>query len=259
MNKQELIDKAVDEWLKPDATVRVKSHGQVLKVYRITEDSGVRCNDGKCYCRSNLEPHGNGWCNGYKYGVEYETNGKKPDLPDDVLVDIKCEEGSNAWQYNTNLKVSEVLWSRDKYDDSFIPASHFKIIDQRYKPVETAPDTDKQVFIEAPMFKGLPNEKSWHEKGELPPVGWHGEVTWGAKTSWHECVMLPSNRISYNSISGWVVNDVRNLEFVEFRPLKTERERFVEAAIACLTEFKSENQVFGELYDAGFKAPEVVE
>lgn len=33
-----------------------------------------------------------GYINGYKYGVEYPTNGKKPDLPDDVVV-AKIREG----------------------------------------------------------------------------------------------------------------------------------------------------------------------
>src|SRR5690554_515402 len=66
-----------------------------------------------------------GWINGYKWGVEYETNGEKPDLPDGVLVEYKSK-----W----------VGWVR--YDDghdtvenwAWENSTAFKIYDERYKP-----------------------------------------------------------------------------------------------------------------------------
>ena len=176
-----------------------------------------------------------GWINGYKYGVEYETNGKKPDLPDDVLVDIKCEEGANRWQDNTNLKVSGVLWSRDEYDESSIPASHFKIIDQRYKPVEPAP------------------EKSWHEKGGLPPVGAFvdvvGDVQYGAGESNCEVIAHVENcaviRMSYG---------LGCFESHCLKPTKTERELLID--IIASAGNLSDGMLADAILAAGFKAPE---
>lgn len=43
-----------------------------------------------------------GFINGYRWGVEYPTNGKKPDLPDDIYIDVKCEKGTNEWQVMLN-------------------------------------------------------------------------------------------------------------------------------------------------------------
>ena len=55
----------------------------------------------------------------YKYGVEYPTNGVKPDLPDDVVV---CIEG-------------QCCESRDSVDGWDWPRiKSFRIVDDRYKP-----------------------------------------------------------------------------------------------------------------------------
>lgn len=75
----------------------------------------------------------------YEYMKEYECNGVKPKLPDDVFVELKNKH-TERWNLGTPLKVSRVLWSNIK---------EFRIVDERYKP-ETKND--------------------WHEKGELPPV-----------------------------------------------------------------------------------------
>lgn len=64
----------------------------------------------------------------YEYGVEYPTNGVKPDLPDDVLVDFKsCQHGG----YNQfgPMAVNHFRWEY---------SSAFRIVDDRYKPA-TAP------------------------------------------------------------------------------------------------------------------------
>ena len=58
----------------------------------------------------------------YKYGVEYPTNGVKPDLPDDVLVEqfwrgrwLKTVRACGDWR-------------------SWVGTSAFRIVDDRYKP-----------------------------------------------------------------------------------------------------------------------------
>lgn len=60
----------------------------------------------------------------YEYGVEYPTNGQKPDLPEDVLVDIRIDEHD---EMSGRAPVSSwIWWSEWCYS--------FRIVDERYKP-----------------------------------------------------------------------------------------------------------------------------
>src|SRR5690606_18078267 len=73
-----------------------------------------------------------GWVNGYKYGVEYETNGKKPNLPDDILVEFKSvwtgEWESYDEEYGEGYDaVKNWVWEF---------SSGFKIYDKRYAPTD---------------------------------------------------------------------------------------------------------------------------
>lgn len=263
MDKQELMDKSVDEWLKPDATVRVKSHGQLLKVYKITEDSGVRCNDGNYYCRTNLEPHGNGWVNGLKYGVEYPTNGEKPDLPDDVLVE---RQGLNSKTWFSLCSSWAVRWDN---------CSAFRIVDDRYKPKDTESQENKKEnsedLIDFMFNIGIAiansvsrNEWSWHERGELPPVGALvdvvGDVQYGAGEECCEVIAHVENCAVIRMAFGLGCFESRVL-----LPAKTEREKFVEAALKQFdaisekfppTENAALKELYGNMHDAGFKAPD---
>ena len=65
-----------------------------------------------------------GYINGYKYGVEYETNGEKPDLPKDVEVEV----------YSAPLRE----WCKADRVGSWhwFAYSKFRIVDERYKPKE---------------------------------------------------------------------------------------------------------------------------
>lgn len=67
----------------------------------------------------------------YEYGVEYPTNGQKPDLPDDVLVEASDIAGNWAVLM---VKVRRLDWSLIK---------SFRIVDERYKPAETAQEASK--------------------------------------------------------------------------------------------------------------------
>lgn len=62
---------------------------------------------------------------GYRWGVEYETNGEKPELPD---VKVKVCIDKNDWSYASS--VHGFNWDNTKY---------FRIVDERYKPVEAVP------------------------------------------------------------------------------------------------------------------------
>jgi len=68
----------------------------------------------------------------YIYGVEYQTNGQKPDLPGDVLVDF------------TPSRNEPKKWSPDRVDGwNWENSKCFEIVDERYKPAETAKDAPK--------------------------------------------------------------------------------------------------------------------
>jgi hypothetical protein len=65
-----------------------------------------------------------GFVGKYRWGVKYKTDGKRPDLADDVEVDVKGL--AQFWMCNT---VSPVWWAH---------SSSFKITDSRYKPADTS-------------------------------------------------------------------------------------------------------------------------
>jgi hypothetical protein len=94
------------------------------------------------------------------------------------------------------------------------------------------------------------------EINNQPSIGSHLEVTWGNKSMWHECVVLPKNKIAIDRHAGWHVIAWQN-DF-EFRPIKSDREKAIEAAM----EVALSQAYFGEtlsicerfsngLYDAG--------
>jgi hypothetical protein len=66
-----------------------------------------------------------GFINGYRYGVEYPTNGKKPNLADDVVVKTKVND---VWCSGKDC-VAMWIWRF---------AQEFRITDQRYKPQDTS-------------------------------------------------------------------------------------------------------------------------
>jgi len=76
----------------------------------------------------------------YEYMKEYECNGVKPDLPDDVLIQIRCDNHPTLkgdWLYsgsdelpNIPMLVGEMLLE----DGNNNSVTHFRIVDERYKP-----------------------------------------------------------------------------------------------------------------------------
>jgi hypothetical protein len=65
-----------------------------------------------------------GFVGKYRWGVEYATNGKKPDLADDVQVTLTL----NSFNIN-HVAAGDANWSG---------GMKFKITDQRYKPADTS-------------------------------------------------------------------------------------------------------------------------
>lgn len=68
-----------------------------------------------------------GYINGYLWGVEYPTNGERPDLEDGTLVEARYPSGD--WHEDGEDDVFDFLWKA---------FSHFRITDQRHKPADTS-------------------------------------------------------------------------------------------------------------------------
>lgn len=128
MNKQELIDKAVHtlKGVLPscDTGEFIEMHDYICR----------KAQDGSFYPQSvcstpafQQRAKELGYINGYRWGVEYPTNGKKPDLPSDVKCSVK---------FIGNIAFS--LASRSINNWPFDQTSHFKITDERYKPADTS-------------------------------------------------------------------------------------------------------------------------
>lgn len=121
---------------------------------------------------------------------------------------------------------------------------------------------------QAPEFKhgaGVLNlvDDDWHARGELPPVSTQCEWKGLNGGYWVQCEVIDKYQdkemVVFNT--GEYRNcryEILKLDSVEFRPLRTEREKFVEAAIR-VGELRARDgavEVYGRLFDAGFRAPE---
>lgn len=178
-----------------------------------------------------------GYINGYLWGKEYPTNGNRPDLADDVEVWWKNTDNDEAF-----CKVGELHWDWVSH-----PVTQFKITDPRHKPVDEAPDH----IVDA-------NEKvgdSWHERRELPPVGTKC-LCWfdNGRECWHECFVIGSidSEIKNGYLAVSLVGEhERKLVWAnEFRPIKSHREKVIEAAIS-IARGGLTKEMYSALYDAG--------
>ena len=108
------------------------------------------------------------------------------------------------------------------------------------------------------------DKQSWLEKGDLPPVGSFvdvvGEVQYGAGESNCEVIAHVENCAVIRMTWG-----LGCFESHVLRPAKSEREKFVEASLKKFDEISehfppTENaslfKLFGNMFDAGFRAPE---
>ncbi len=132
MNKQGLIDKAVHElgWVYEKSSCGGNDVENYL--WDIGDDLYQRLNRplgflGDFVCtKGEFQQRAKelGYINGYRYGVEYPTNGERPTLPDDTLVSVKDKH----WLHG-HEQIGAWEWSLLKT---------FKILDQRYKPADTS-------------------------------------------------------------------------------------------------------------------------
>jgi len=183
-----------------------------------------------------------GYINGYRWGVEYPTNGKRPDLPDDLLVDrnygYRFEHGQ--------AEVSCVDW---------LGCKSFKITDPRYKPADTS---YLKKVSEAERFGIMPpmniNERcdlnNWHERGELPPVGELCEFRIALSKEYSKCTFVGINSNKNFVIEAYGKYSSYHEGQIEFRPIRTHREKVIEAAIS-IARGGLTKEMYSALYDAG--------
>lgn len=193
-----------------------------------------------------------GYVNGYRWGVEYPTNGKKPDLADDVVI-----------SFSFNGKWKEI----PMYNFALIQGiDKFKITDQRYKPADTS-------YLETPALEPVP-EESWYDYDNqkaiaLPPVNElieaaipHTNGRGEQSVIWIEGFVIAHHKIKENVYSWFVEpgNGFYPPNVLQFRPLdwnrkaEAEKKRVVDAAFeeAITAGCVDFHQWLGRLYDTGY-------
>ncbi len=157
-----------------------------------------------------------GYINGYRRGVEYQTNGQKPDLPDDVL--ITGEYNFLPMEFAVPVEVGNAAWG---------DISKFKITDQRYKPADTS-------YLVSEITESKPNA----ENVSIDPITELRKEFSSLSPAFQKLMQSDFDRL------------IEDME--RFIKDKAEKKRAVDAAFASLSEFNKAHQVLGELYDAGF-------
>lgn len=240
MNKQELLDKAVHEfggkWPLKTAETSVYSAAT-------HKDFGIS------FTKEELQQRASelGYVNGYRYGIEYPTGGKKPDLPDDVIVEFKMPLCMAAF----GVINKHALYLANN--------ASFRIIDERYKPADTS-------YLETPALEPAPQEESWYDYDNqkaiaLPPVG--AECEWKpyapCKADWKKCFVdyIHGEWVCVTNSNSHKMKQILNN--VKFRPLDhnrkatEERRKVVNAAYTAYDNHTgSELERFYALYDAGY-------
>ena len=239
MDKQELIDKAVNE-LKG-----ILPPNHVSSPYFVYFD-GLCVNTPNSFqslCKvAEFEKRARelGWINGYQYGVEYPTNGKKPDLPDDCEYVVKY-----GGKWDLNFRVNSL------FETNWPVVESFKVVGERYKPKDqTAQPHDMA-------------DNSWHERGELPPAGVKCEVKLNGE--WMPVFVVGKNSKGYlvfEPLFDWGFSyDSYGNDALNFRPIKSEREKFIDAAsdvmrgTSVVMTVRAQLEICAALFDAGFRAP----
>ncbi len=195
-----------------------------------------------------------GFVGRYRWGVEYPTDGKRPELDGDVVVSVK-------WDGSDWRKGSEAVgyFGFENY-------SAFKITDQRYKPADTS-------YLDK-VDGSLDNGADWYcyetkKALRLPPVGVECEYLGNSK-KWDKCKAIFNSDyvivIEGKAVLSELVQVAFNYgDWPEFRPTdhdrkaKAERKRVVDAAAAkfhasIMPDYSGQPFIDGlsALYDAGF-------
>jgi hypothetical protein len=182
-----------------------------------------------------------GFVGRYRWGIEYKTDGKRPELADDVEVAAECACYDTGWI--SPSKVSSWRWGL---------YGTFKITDQRYKPADTS-------YLDK-ADSSLDNGADWYiyemnVAHQPAPVGTKVLVDCHHQGMKEGVVIGAFQRWNWIDITGAGID---TFDMILVKPLdhdrkaKAERKRVVDAAFASLSEFRTASQTLEELYDKGF-------
>ena len=126
----------------------------------------------------------------------------------------------------------------------------------RWPSICTSGITKKEWQQERDKMSSKPEvDNSWHERGELPPVGVPVELWFGGSFAFN-CEFITKRRHHYVM---WNLDADRpdaadNLNS-EFRPIRTEREKAIDEMLLAIDHIKEGNfeTFIGALYDAGYR------
>ncbi|WGH49601.1 hypothetical protein [Alishewanella phage vB_AspM_Slicko01] len=228
MNTTNLLDKAIEEL----NGVLSQKHNKLMRdsagnrIFEIADGQLIKFSSVTFETRAKEL----GWINGYKYGVEYPTKGEKPDLPDDLKICISYGNGYSC------IIMSGLV---STWENTTI----FRIVDALYKPVSETPES-KQNAQDV-------SDNSWHERGEPPPVGALFEYAVD-RHSYITSLIHERSGIVWLAGIGLVIFNPKH-----FKPIKSEREKFIDAAYKAAYFTTSCKVSLGKLYDAGFSAPSI--
>lgn len=242
MNKQELVDKAVHECKGILPSAARSKYREIHGYLCIKDDSGSFypssiCSDYEFQQRAREL----GYVNGYRWGVEYPTNGKKPDLPSDIAVSVFDEKDESWWCEDI---AGHFSWKEGC-------TAKFKITDTRYKPADTSYlDKPETISVDSTEWYDYETQKALR----LPPVGVEVEWSGNGGYHWHKTELIFSDETVFLT-RGYQLYKTAD-DSIEFRPLdwnrkaEAERKRVVDAALqVCGT---LNELALLDLYDAGF-------
>lgn len=258
MNKQDKIDELVKKYNGKFPSVDELKSDRNIVVSSINHH-GVMCFRyyGENFHISEFQQRARelGYVNGYRFGVEYPTNGEKPDLSDDVVINIKNQSYKDEW-------VDKTCWGRKvKNTGPWEGVTAFKITDDRYKPVPTG-------YLDGSAVKESLTD-DWHDYTNqkalrLPPIGTECWYFDGAGAEPAKAFIVATHLNGKEAIfsedcfeSGQLFYGIKHT----FKPLdhatrkaEAERKRVVDAAFTVFVEayFSCAKQGLCALYDAGF-------
>ena len=117
--------------------------------------------------------------------------------------------------------------------------------------------TNQELKLERDKMSSKPEvDNSWHERGELPPVGTECEVLNNElyNPAWEKCtiIYMSTYKCIYSAESrSEMVGNVDLTGAIEFRPLRTEREKAIDAACKAIGDVMGGRLIIERLYDAG--------
>jgi len=192
-----------------------------------------------------------GFINGYRWGVEYQTDGKRPELADDVEVEITQHDGF-------------VMCHQCRYI-RFEHVAEFKITDQRYKPADTS-YLDKPESSTHSAESSRDNDADWYDHDNqkalrLPPVGTEcqyalngGSIYWDCEVISHHRLVIKCPHLAGDSGEGLQVIGCD----IEFRPLdhatrkaelerQSEKESLKEQLMSVVEKIDYDHDLFREV------------